>query len=162
MRNEKELIEFIKEKLNPLKVEQIRKQNVILQLKSSELVSGLNFLKSQSYSHLATISCVDWIEENEFELVYHLFSYQDKINLSVKTRIDREKSKFVTIKNLWEVASYYERDIHDFFGVEFEGNDNMEELILENWNELPPMRKDFKTREYVDQKFDWRQYHGEK
>ena len=161
MRNEKELIKFIKEKLNPLKVKKLRKQNVILQLKNSELVSGLNYLKSQSYSHLATISCVDWIEDNEFELVYHLFSYQDKINLSVKTRIDREKSKFVTIKNLWKVASYYERDIHDFFGVEFEGNDNMEELILENWNELPPMRKDFKTREYVDQKFDWRQYHGQ-
>mgnify|MGYP006306917815 CR=1 FL=1 len=161
MRNEKELIEFIKEKLNPLKVEEIRKQNVVVQLKNSELVSGLNYLKSQSYSHLATISCVDWIEDNEFELVYHLFSYKDKINLSVKTRIDREKSKFVTIKNLWKVASYYERDIHDFFGVEFEGNNNMEELILENWNELPPMRKDFKTREYVDQKFDWRQYHGQ-
>jgi|SRR6056297_40218 len=161
MRNEKELIEFIKEKLNPLKINKLRKNNVVVQLNNSELVSGLNFLKSQSYSHLATISCVDWIEDNEFELVYHLFSYQDKINLSVKTRIDREKSKFVTIKNLWKVASYYERDIHDFFGVEFEGNDNMEELILENWNELPPMRKDFKTREYVDQKFDWRQYHGQ-
>jgi len=161
MRNEKELIEFIKEKLNPLKINKLRKNNVVVQLNNSELVSGLNFLKSQSYSHLATISCVDWIEDNEFELVYHLFSYQDKINLSVKTRIDREESKFVTIKNLWKVASYYERDIHDFFGVEFEGNDNMEELILENWNELPPMRKDFKTREYVDQKFDWRQYHGQ-
>lgn len=162
MRNEIELINYLKEKLNPINIKKLRDQNVVVQLKSNELVSGLNFLKSQNYSHLATISCVDWIEDNEFELVYHLFSYQDKISLSVKTRIDREKSKFVTIKNLWKVASYYERDIHDFFGVEFDGNDNMDELILENWNEIPPMRKDFKTREYVDQKFDWRQYHGQK
>ncbi len=162
MRNEIELINYLKEKLNPIDINKLRDQNVVIQLKNNELVSGLNFLKSQSYIHLATISCVDWIEDNEFELVYHLFSYQDKISLSVKTRIDREKSKFVTIKNLWKVASYYERDIHDFFGVEFDGNDNMEELILENWNEIPPMRKDFKTREYVDQKFDWRQYHGQK
>ncbi|MGM0446219.1 MAG: NADH-quinone oxidoreductase subunit C [Bacillota bacterium] len=162
MRNEVELINYLKEKLNPIDIKKLRDQNVVIQLNKNELVSGLNFLKSQTYTHLATISCVDWIEDNEFELVYHLFSYQDKINLSVKTRIDREKSKFVTIKNLWQVASYYERDIHDFFGVEFDGNDNMDELILENWNELPPMRKDFKTREYVDQKFDWRQYHGQK
>mgnify|MGYP000087704404 FL=1 len=162
MRTENELIKLIKEKLNPLEVNILREQNMSVKLKKDELVSGLNYLKARGYSHLATISCVDWIEENEFELVYHLFSYEDKINISVKTRIDRDKSKFVTIKNLWAVAQYYERDIHDFFGIEFEGNDDMEELILENWNDIPPMRKDFKTRDYVNEKFEWRDYDGQK
>ena len=160
MRNESEVIELIENKLNPLSIKKLRDQNITVTLKNDQLVSGLNYLKSHSYSHLATISCVDWIDDNEFELVYHLFSYQDKINISVKTRIDREESKFVTIKHIWAVAQYYERDIHDFYGVEFEGNDDMDELILENWDEIPPMRKDFKTREYVDQKFEWREYHG--
>jgi NADH-quinone oxidoreductase subunit C len=162
MRNETEVAELIKDKLNPLKIERLRDQNLTVTLENDKLVSGLNYLKSHSYIHLATISCVDWIDENEFELVYHLFSYEDKINISVKTRINREKSKFVTIKHIWAVAQYYERDIHDFYGIEFEGNDDMEELILENWNDIPPMRKDFKTREYVDQKYEWREYHGEK
>lgn len=160
MRNEKKLVEMIKNELNPLKINNLRQQNLSVTLKNDDLVSGLNYLKSQSYIHLATISCVDWIDDNEFELVYHIFSYDDKINVSVKTRIDREKSKFVTIKHLWPVAQYYERDIHDFFGVKFEGNDDRDELILENWNDTPPMRKDFKTREYVNEKFEWREYHG--
>ena len=162
MRTENELIKLIKEKLNPLEVNILRKQNIAIEIKKEELVSSLNYLKARGYGQLATISCVDWIEENEFELVYHLFSYEDKINISVKTRIDRDKSKFVTIKNLWAVAQYYERDIHDFFGIEFEGNDDMEELILENWNDIPPMRKDFKTRDYVNEKFEWRDYDGQK
>ncbi|HKL12974.1 MAG TPA: NADH-quinone oxidoreductase subunit C [Halanaerobiales bacterium] len=160
MRNESEVIELIKNKLNPLDVKKLRTQNLAVTLKKDELISGLNYLKAHSYIHLATISCVDWIDDNEFELVYHLFSYEDKINISVKTRIDRKESKFVTIKNIWAVAQYYERDIHDFFGVEFEGNDDMDELILENWNDIPPMRKDFNTREYVDEKYEWREYHG--
>src|SRR6056297_427869 len=160
MKTENEVIKLIKEKLNPLEVNKLRAQNLAVKLENEELVSSLNYLKSKGYSQLATISCVDWIEDNEFELVYHLFSYEDKINISVKTRIDRKKSKFVTIKNLWAVAQYYERDIHDFFGVEFEGNDDMDELILENWNDIPPMRKDFNTREYVDEKYEWREYHG--
>jgi NADH-quinone oxidoreductase subunit C len=162
MRSEKELTELLKLKLNPQKIEKLRKQNVVMEVNKEELVSNLNYMKSKGYSHLATISCVDWIEENKFELVYHLFSYQDKISLSVKTKIDRDKSCFVTIKNLWPVAKYYERDIHDFFGIEFEGNDNMEELILENWNDIPPMRKDFKTREFVEDNFEWRDYDGKK
>jgi len=162
MRNEKEVIELIKDKLNPLKIEKLREQNLAVTIDKDKLVSGLNYLKSHSYIHLATISCVDWIDDNEFELVYHVFSYEDKINISVKTRIDRKQSKFVTIKHIWAVAQYYERDIHDFYGIEFEGNDDMDELILENWNDIPPMRKDFKTREYVDEKYEWREYHGEK
>ena len=162
MRNEKEVIELIKDKLNPLKIEKLREQNLAVTIDKDKLVSGLNYLKSHSYIHLATISCVDWIDDDEFELVYHVFSYEDKINISVKTRIDRKKSKFVTIKHIWAVAQYYERDIHDFYGIEFEGNDDMDELILENWNDIPPMRKDFKTREYVDEKYEWREYHGEK
>lgn len=162
MRNETEIIKVIKDELNPLDVDQLREQNLTVTLANDKLVSGLNYLKSQSYIHLSTISCVDWIDEDEFELVYHLFSYQDKTNISVKTRIDREKAEFVTIKEIWAVAEYYERDIHDFFGIEFKGNDNLEELILENWNDIPPMRKDFKTREYVDKKYEWREYHGQK
>lgn len=161
MRSENELIELLNRDLNLLSVKKLRKQNISIRLENEELVSGLNFLKSHSYIHLATISCVDWIEDNQFELIYHLFSYEDKISLSVKTKINRQKSRFVTIKNLWGVAKYYERDIHDFFGIKFTGNDNMDELILENWNEIPPMRKDFKTRQYVDKKYDWRQYHGQ-
>lgn len=162
MRNENEVLNLLKEKLNPLSFKILRDQNITVTLQSDQLVSGLNYLKSQGYTHLATISCVDWVDQNEFELVYHLFSYKDKINISVKTRIDRDLSKFVTIKNLWGVAQYYERDIHDFFGIEFEGNDDMEELILENWNDIPPMRKDFNTRNYVDEKYEWRDYNGKK
>ena len=162
MRNESEVIELLENKLNPLSIEKLRDQNITVTLNNDQLVSGLNYLKSHSYSHLATISCVDWIDDNEFELVYHLFSYEDYINISVKTRIDRDKATFVTLKEIWPVAEFYERDIHDFFGVEFEGNDNLEELILENWNEIPPMRKDFDTREFVNEEYEWRDYNGQK
>lgn len=162
MRTEKDVIKLIKDNLNPLEIKEQRKQNVSVSFAPDNLIHALSFLKTHSYIHLSTISCVDWIEDNEFELVYHVFSYDDKINISVKTRIDREKATFMTIKELWPVAEFYERDIHDFFGVSFEGNDNMEELILENWNEIPPMRKDFDTRKYVNEKYEWRDYNGQK
>ena len=162
MRNEKELMEFIKNNLNPIHIEKQREQNISVSFAPENTIQALSFLKSNSYKHLSTISCVDWLEDNEFELVYHVFSYDDLINISVKTRIDREEATFMTLKEIWPVAEYYERDIHDFFGVEFEGNDNMEELILENWNEIPPMRKDFDTREFVNDKFEWRDYNGQK
>ena len=162
MRNEKELLELINVHLEPQAVEIKREQNVSVELAPKNLIQALSFLKSHSYQHLSTISCVDWLEEGEFELVYHLFSYDDYINISLKTRIRREPGVFQTAKEIWPVAEFYERDIHEFFGVEFKGNDNLEEMILENWQHLPPMRKDFDTREFVNQKYEWRDYNGQK
>ncbi len=162
MRTEQEVIKIIEEKLNPIEIKKQREQNITVNFAPGELINALSFLKSHSYRHLSTISCVDWIDDNEFELVYHLFSYDDKINISLKTRINREKATFVTLKEIWPVAEFYERDIHDFFGVEFEGNDNMEELILENWNDIPPMRKNFDTRKHVNENYEWRDYNGQK
>ena len=162
MRNEKEVIELIENNLAPLEIKKKRKQNISVSFAPEDTIQSISFLKSKSYKQLSTISCVDWIDDNEFELVYHLYSYDDFINISVKTRINREKATFVTLKEIWPVAEFYERDIHDFFGVKFEGNDNLEELILENWNDIPPMRKDFDTRKFVNEEYEWRDYNGQK
>lgn len=162
MRTEAEVIQLIKYNFEPIKIEEKRKQNISAEFKAESVIQVLSYLKSHSYKHLSTISCVDWIDDNQFELVYHIYSYEDFINISIKTRIDREKAAFVTLKEVWPVAEFYERDIHDFFGVEFKGNDNLEELILENWNDIPPMRKDFDTRKFVNDKYEWRDYNGKK
>lgn len=162
MRNEKELLQLINAHFNPEAMEIQREQNLSVKLKKEELIQALSFLKSHSYRHLSTISCVDWLEEEEFELVYHLFSYDDLVNISLKTRIAREPGLFQTAKEIWPVAEFYERDIHEFFGVQFKGNDNLEEMILENWQYLPPMRKDFDTREFVNDQYEWRDYNGQK
>jgi len=162
VRTEAEVIQLIKYNFEPIKIEEKRKQNISAEFKAESIIQVLSYLKSHSYKHLSTISCVDWIDDNQFELVYHIYSYEDFINISIKTRIDREKATFVTLKEVWPVAEFYERDIHDFFGVEFQGNDNLEELILENWNDIPPMRKDFDTRKFVNDKYEWRDYNGKK
>src|SRR6056297_2638956 len=94
---------------NPLKLEIKREQNVSVEFEKEELIHALSFLKSHSYRHLSTISCVDLPDEGEFELVYHLFSYTDLINISLKTRIKREHGLFKTAKEIWPVAEFYER-----------------------------------------------------
>jgi NADH-quinone oxidoreductase subunit C len=159
MRNEEDVIKLINNKFPDCQAKILRPQNIEAKVSEDIAIDVLNYLKSHGYTHLALISCVDWINNNQFEIVYNIFSYEDRINISIQTRIDREKAKYVTAKELWPVARFYERDIHDFFGVEFEGNDDMEELFLENWHNIPPMRKDFDTRKFVNEQYEWRNYH---
>jgi NADH-quinone oxidoreductase subunit C len=56
-------------------------------------------------------------------------------------------------------CKYYEREVHEFFGIKFPGNpDYHKQLILEAWDDMPPLLKDFDPRAYSDKKFAKRVY----
>jgi NADH-quinone oxidoreductase subunit C len=108
------------------------------------------------FDHLAHMSVVDWLEEGELELVWILWSYSRKIQLRVRTRIDRENAVFVSTHRLWRQAHTYEREFHEMYGIDYEGHDELTEFILEDWDDLPPMRRDFDTVAFVNEHFLWR------
>jgi len=128
-----------------------------------QVLTVLRFLRDRGFDHLALVSCVDWIEENEFELVYILAPYmqsneeytdREKLHLIVKTRISREKPQLETVTGIFPNAEPYEREIHELFGIKFEGHPRLTPLLLERNYEIPPFRKDFDTRKYVKDVFD--------
>ncbi|TSA51275.1 NADH-quinone oxidoreductase subunit C [archaeon] len=131
-----------------------REKRIGISLPKDSLFSLIAFIKDEGFRHLSLITCVDWIEEDEFELVYHLASYEDGIHAIVKTRIDRADPVYLSIIPLFEHAQTYEREIHEMFGVDFTGNDRLTPFLLTNWEEIPPMRKDFDTKEYSERMFE--------
>ena len=114
----------------------------------------LKSLKDKGYTHLALISCVDWIDKEKLELVYILSSYSENDHIILRTRIPRRKPRFISMIDVFENAEPYEREIHELFGIDFEGHPRLIPLFLERDYEIPPFRKDFDTREYVKEFFD--------
>lgn len=138
---------------------------LIITAKKEQILNILGFLKDKGYDYLALISCVDWIEEKEFELVYILTSYSEKKrkeHVILKTGIARKKPEFKTVIPLLENAEPYEREIHELFGINFEGHPRLTHLLLERDYKIPPFRKDFDTREYVKEAFEKIPYVEEK
>jgi len=131
-------------------------KRILLTVKEIKFHQILSNLKDMGFDHLSDVTLVDYINEGEFELIYHLWSHSKKIRAIVKTRILRESPKIKSIVDLWIGAQIHEREGHEMFGVEFEGNPNLTPLFLEDWEELPPFRKDFDIREYVK-----KEYYGE-
>lgn len=150
--------ESIKEKLESLfrdiEVNVPETNRFIVLAKKDSALSILDFLKKEGFNHLALISCVDWNDEKEFELVYILTPYPEKEHVILKTRIPREKPEFKTIIPIFKNAEPYEREIHELFGIKFEGHPRLTPLFLERVYEIPPFRKDFNTRKYVEETFD--------
>ena len=134
----------------------VEEDRLVVKAGREQALTVLKFLKDKGLDHLALVSCVDWIEEGELEIVYILTSYMldERFHAILKTRIPREAPKFPTSINIFKNAEPYEREIHEFFGVEFEGHPRLTHLILDRDYEVPPMRKDFDTRKYVEEFFD--------
>lgn len=116
--------------------------------------SILFYLKEEmGFKHLSHISCVDWLEEGELEVVFIVWSPVDKIKVFVKTRLDRDNAVLDNIDMIWRQANTYERELREMFGVQFTGLVAPDEFILEDWQGPPPFRRDFDTAEYAKKTF---------
>ncbi len=158
-KNTEKIIEKVKSKFNVLNVDVPKDTQAALDFEARDLHAVLAYVKSEGFRQLSMLSCVDWIDEEKFQLVYLLFNWDEGIRLQIRIKLDRNNPKFTTATNIYPGAKYYERDIHEFFGVEFEGNpDSYKQLFLENWDDMPPLRKDFNSKAYSDRKYPVREY----
>lgn len=143
-----------------VKIKRKRSNRLRVDVDARELPAILALLQGRaSYVHLSAISCVDWIDDDEFELVYHVWSYETCSLVSVHTRIPRDPGVYLSIYDLYIPAAFFERDIHEMFGVYFEGSPDMGKFILTDWNGPPPMRKEFDSEKFVNENFNFEQYH---
>ena len=87
--------------------------------------------------HLSTITAID--NGNTIEMLYHFWQEQ---GMSLKVELNRENAKIESLTDLIPGASFYEREIHEMFGVDFSGLQYDRPLLLaDNWDgKTFPMR----------------------
>jgi len=148
------MIDFLKERY-----EVVEKGNRLFKIKidEREFISAISFISSNTnFITLSQIACADWIEDEIFSLNYMLTTDMRDKNLMVEIDIGREKSQLPTLLNIFPQAEVMERDLHEMYGIDFIGNETLYDFALENWNDTPPLRREFDTLAYVNEHFDFR------
>ena len=141
------------------KTEVIDQYQMSFEVEKDEVHRLLSELKLEGWKQLSYLSAIDWLDENEFELVYIVFNWDRPVYVQIRTRIDRENPVMNSILPIFEGCKYYEREAHEMFGIKFPGNPDHElQLVLEEWDDMPPLRKDFDPQAYSDRKFPVREY----
>lgn len=108
-----------------------------------------------NYTHLVMFTCVDWIEQDLYQLTYLLHNYTTKTDLGIKVFISRQNPVMDSIHHLWAHGKVYQRELHEMFGLVFPGSPDMERsFVLEGWQGPPPMQRDFDTAKYCAENFD--------
>ncbi len=95
---------------------------------------------------LESITGVDWIKDDQFEVVYDFSRYDfDCCRVVIRTRVARSQPSVPTISYLYSGANWHERETHEFFGINFEGHPNLVPLLLPEDADFHPLLKDFKA-----------------
>ena len=140
-------------KLEKLSLELVQKNNYLykVSIKVEQLESLLlSFLNEFGYITLDSINCRDDLEDGVFTITYCLQTEKRDHIVMIQTSIERENASLPTIHGIWPQAEIMEREMHEMFGVDFPGHPTLIDFALEYWDNIPPMRRDFDTLEYVN------------
>jgi len=101
------------------------------------------------HSRFVDLTAVDRLSrEDRFELVYLFYSLAQHSWLRLKTRTDREAP---SITPLVPGANWYEREVFDLFGIDFQGHPNLKRIMLpDDWQGHPLRRTEPLGSEPVD------------
>jgi NADH-quinone oxidoreductase subunit D len=109
-----------------------------VEAQNGSLVSVAEFFNGRVF-YLADLCCVDYVDY--LELVYFFNHHKALCRIKVTLKVEPDKPVGPTISNIYTIAHWYEREIHEFFGVYFEGHPNLTYLFLHEGIEYYPLRK---------------------
>ena len=107
-------------------------------------------LKEQlGFDYLNAVVGVDW--KDPLGCMYDVTNpeTQDMLHVKVATT-DRETPRLHTVSDLWAVANFQEREVYDFFGIEFINHPDMRRFFLRTDWVGHPLRKDYDTDEKLN------------
>ncbi len=135
-----------------------------IEVSPAALVEVCTYLRDESDLRFVFLNCitgVDYFEpdpkkaakagfEPHLEVVYHLWSFQNKSSLVLKVMLPRWKGEVAgelpevpSVAGVWSTADWHEREVYDLSGVRFTGHPNLRRILCpEDW-EGHPLRKDY-------------------
>lgn len=90
-----------------------------------------------------------------FAAVSHLLSIKN--NWRLRVRVFAEDDEFPvlpSVVDVWNAANWYEREAFDFFGVLFDGHNDLRRILTDYGFIGHPFRKDFPVSGYVEMRYD--------
>jgi len=113
-----------------------------VRLRSDQVVDAAKLLRFAGFA-LDAVTGVDWIAQQEMEVVYDYFHPDMICRVAVHARIPRGQPEIPTISPIFDGANWHERETHEFFGITFIGHPNLIPILLPEDATFHPLRKDF-------------------
>jgi NADH dehydrogenase I D subunit len=79
--------------------------------------------------------------ENDFTLVYSLLAFDRPARVRLKVPLAGRRPAAASVTGLWSSAAWYEREVYDMFGVDFQGHPDLRRILMPDHWQGHPLRK---------------------
>ena len=117
--------------------------------KLHEVAKVLKVTPETKMDYLFCLTAAD--RKDGFHVIYHLTS--SEFNHPVVLRVilpDKVQPTIPTVSDIWCAAEYYEREVFDLFGIQFQNHPDLRRLFLDDDWIGYPLRKDYKDSFTLD------------
>ena len=119
-----------------------------------ELMMALRDDPRFAFEQVMDICGVDWPERKQrFEVVYNLLSVSRNQRVRVVVTTD-ETTPVPSLRDVWPVATWWERECWDMFGIRFAGQIDHRRILTDYGFDGHPLRKDFPLTGYSEVRYD--------
>jgi len=102
--------------------------------------------ETYGFKYIVDVLATHWPKkEMKFEVTTNIFNIDAKLRIFVK--LSRENEVFPTCTDVWAGCNFMEREQYDLVGIKFEGHPDMRRILLPEFFEGHPLRKDFPLKE---------------
>jgi NADH-quinone oxidoreductase subunit C len=117
----------------------------VLELDVAQLVPVVQRLRAEFGCTLfLDVTAVDHpARQPRFDLVYHFLSVPHRGRVRLKLQVGEEAPVVPTLTGLYGSARFMEREVHDMYGIRFEGNADLRPILLYEGFVGHPLRKDY-------------------
>ena len=123
---------------------------LVVRVNANARPRALAALKALGCSYYSYGCGVDWPEDDKLEVFDHVEDVVRGIQITVKCEVPRTNPRLPTATTIYAGADWHEREAWELFGIVFVGHPRLRRLLLADWQEGFPMRKDEVLRARVE------------
>ncbi len=123
---------------------------LVIRVPADQRPRALATLKVLGFDYYSFGCGVDWPEEDKLEVFDHVESMARRLQATVKCEVPRSNPRLPTAIPVYAGADWHEREAWELFGIVFVGHPRLRRLLLADWQEGFPMRKDEVLRARVE------------
>ncbi len=126
-------------------------------VRGDRIVEALSFLKQEATTKYPMLIDLTGIDErtrkvrigqpdSDFTVVYLLLSLDNAQEFRIKVPLKGDYPSVPTCTGVWPMANWYEREVWDMFGINFEGHPFQQRILMPRSWEGHPLRKEHPAR----------------
>lgn len=127
-------------------------KQTVIKTDRDTVIAALEILKSDpelKFNMITDITAVDNMRRPDFDpgrrftVIHTVYSVERRKRVRIETDLSESSPRIPTAAGVYKGAAWIEREVYDMYGIDFAGHPDLRRVLLPDYYEHFPLRKDY-------------------